>query len=151
MGGRATAVQLAEWWYRDVIGTPESLRGFGDGTTPMPDYLAPDVVLDAFKEAPVRPRYRGRDELRLWVREAFDVIDDAWWELREVIELSPTVAVSHAHVHGRMTTTGLEIDFPMTAVHVARGGLVVYMKGFVDKDEAIAAAREQVGGGASSW
>jgi hypothetical protein len=83
--------------------------------------------------------YRGHDG----VVEQFGRFMRAWAELRvdleEVLEVGDRVVVM-THWHGRSKGTGIEVDQRVAQVHELRDGLVVRVRQFRTREEALAAA-----------
>jgi hypothetical protein len=126
-------------WYATCVGSPEAMRGLGDGTCPIPAWIDENVVSDNLDEIP--GRFEGHDGLRRWARESFAIFDDGFFDLQEIIPVTDDVAVSAALVRGRMKETGLDPRFPLYTVHAFHQGRAVYAKGFADRDAALEFAR----------
>jgi ketosteroid isomerase-like protein len=80
--------------------------------------------------------YHGHDELRTWHRDS----EDAWEELRGEPEAyfdlgDQTLAFWMLHGQGRQS--GAEVAMPSAVVARSRDGLVVYLKGYADRPEAL--------------
>ena len=103
-------------------------------------YLHPEVEL-----SPALPalegsnltgnRYRGRDELREFLKTITDAWETLTVELEETIEEGDRVlAVENWRALGR---DGIEINTRLIDVYTFRDGLVVRIDGFRDKAEAL--------------
>jgi ketosteroid isomerase-like protein len=112
-----------------------------DGTIDTPN-VHEQAVVENFEGAPTQhPRFEGRDAIREWVRDAFAPLEDGWLEVVEAVEVAPHVHVASVLMRGRMKATGLELNFPMFTLNCTQDGKLIYSKGFLDRDEALAAGR----------
>ena len=120
----------------------EGLRGLADGTLPVGDWFADDAYFFNFESAPQTGPYVGEEGWRQWARELLDVLEDARSELQEVVEVDSENIVTVAQLRGRWKETGIELDFPLMTLTRWRHGKLVYGHGYLDRDEAIAAAAQ---------
>ncbi len=84
--------------------------------------------------------YRGHDGLREWARGRDEAFDEIRFVVRELVEVGELV-VALGHVHARGEASGLTLDTPSGWVVTVRDGRVASMYGYLDPDEALAAAR----------
>lgn len=124
----------------------EWIRGVAEGTIDTPG-IHERCVLENFDGAPTQhPRFEGPDAMREWVRDAFGPVDDGWLEIEEVVDPAPDAHVAAVRMRGRMTATGLELNFQMFTLSCIEDGKLIYSKGFLDRDEALAAGRAWAAG-----
>jgi ketosteroid isomerase-like protein len=81
--------------------------------------------------------YHGHDGMRKWHREN----DDAWGEeLRAereaAFDLGDTLLAFYV-LHARGQRSGVEVAMPAATVFTVRDGLIVYMKTYTDREEAL--------------
>jgi ketosteroid isomerase-like protein len=126
-------------------GNVETLRSFYErfnttGDAPAELFHA-DVEIHMFEGSPISGPYRGRDGLRRWCEDSFDILDDGRLLLDEVITgEDPDVMVVTNRFVGRMRHTRLTADFPLTVVVRFRDGLIARFEGYRERAEALAAA-----------
>ena len=94
-----------------------------------------------FEGSPIPGPYRGRDGLRQWRQDTFDVIQDWRLELEEVITGDdPDVMVAMQRFTGRMQHTDLPANFPLAVVVRFSDGLIARLEGHRERSEALEAA-----------
>jgi ketosteroid isomerase-like protein len=104
-------------------------------------FLHPDVEMRMFRGSPIPGPYHGRDGVRRWRDDTFEVIDDWRMELDEVIPGDdPDVLVAIHRFVGRMKHTDLPANFPLAVVVRFREGLIADLEGFRERSEALEAA-----------
>jgi len=83
-------------------------------------------------------RLRGRDQVRQFLEELGATWESQWIEVEEIIEApgDRVLAVERWNTEGR---DGIRVDFTITDVYTIRGGMIVRVDGFRDKDEALEA------------
>ena len=118
-------------------------RGFDD-IEGLIEWLTEDVELrSAIVGGADGSVYRGHDGIREWARgvgEAFDELHLVARDVRAVGEL----VVGLGHVTARGGASGLELDVPIGWVLTVRDGRVARMHGYLDPEEALAAAEAGV-------
>jgi hypothetical protein len=124
-------------WYAQSA-SPERFRAVADGSGPVASIVAEDHVLENIDEAPVTTPYAGPEGMRQWVRDTREAVDDAWIELLELEEAAASAYVAKIRLHGRIG--GIESDFVWYALHRLVDGRLIYTKGYLSKDDALAAA-----------
>ena len=104
------------------------------------ELLDPGVEMRMFRGSPIPGPYHGRDGVRRWREDTFDVIDDWRMELDEVIETGdPDVLVAIHRFVGRMKHTNLPADFPLAVVVRFRDGRIARFDGYRERAEALEA------------
>jgi ketosteroid isomerase-like protein len=83
---------------------------------------------------------RGHVELICWIERWLDAWDDAWDEVDEIVEVGDLV-VAAVRVHGRGRRSGMEISQRLFDVVELRDGRILRMREFLDRDQALEAAR----------
>jgi ketosteroid isomerase-like protein len=97
---------------------------------PSPDLTPPDF--DTV--------FHGREGfLRLW-RYWLDAFDDIGWEPEEVLDLGDRLLVT-TQQRGRGSGSGVAVTEPVFQLFTIREGLVVRQEDFLDRSEALRAAR----------
>jgi ketosteroid isomerase-like protein len=83
--------------------------------------------------------YRGHDGIRQMLRDFADVLDEVHFDYDEIRDLGErVVAIGSVRVRGK--ASGLETESPYACVGEIRGGRGVRLQGYLDPDEALAAA-----------
>ncbi|OLE35159.1 MAG: hypothetical protein AUG48_11440 [Actinobacteria bacterium 13_1_20CM_3_68_9] len=82
---------------------------------------------------------RGHDALICWVERWLEAWDDAWDEVEEIIETGGMV-VAAIRVHGRGRLSGMEVSQRLFDVVELRGGRVLRIREYLDRDQALEAA-----------
>ncbi len=91
---------------------------------------------DAF---PLTGPFHGHDGVRRWADEVWEVVRDLRVEVEEIIEVDGTTVVSVQWTRGQLSYTGLPGDALWAAVWSFRGGKAVRAKGYMSRQEALAA------------
>ena len=113
----------------------------GIGTETSLSFFDAAVVFEEPPEQPAPRVARGRDE----VARMFGEFDAAWAEhrseLEEIRSLDPqrVLALSIEHFRGR---DGIELDQPAGTIFTLRGGKIVRMQAFWDRESALRAVGE---------
>jgi ketosteroid isomerase-like protein len=108
---------------------------------PPVELVHPDIEIHMFEGSPISGPYHGRDGLRQWCQDTFDVIDSWRLELDDVITGDdPDLMVAVERFVGRMEHTGLAANFPLAVLVEFRDGLIVRFQGFRDRNDALEAA-----------
>ena len=81
--------------------------------------------------------YRGHEGLRSWQRDC----EDAWGEEIRVepeayFDLRERTLIFYV-LHGRGKHSGVEVAMPVATVFGWRDGLIVYFKGYADREDAL--------------
>ena len=87
--------------------------------------------------------YRGHDGIRQWARERAETFDELRFVLEEAREVGDSV-VALGHIHGRGEASGIVLDTPSGWVFSVRDGKIASMRGYLDRDAALDAARRGV-------
>ncbi len=109
---------------------------------PYLDFLDPDVSYAPATAATEGMTYEGKEAVRAYLRG----ISETWNGLEcDPVEFRTVgkclVMIGRWRATGR--ASGVAVDSPIIVVHEIRDGKIVWLRGFTDQDEAIAAAREQ--------
>jgi len=100
-------------------------------------FCDPQIELHSAVTAPGGATYTGHDGVRQWHRDLADGWgDDLWIEPEAYFDLGDHTATFHV-LHGRGHQSGAAVAMP--AAHVCRwvDGLIVYFRGYSDRDEAL--------------
>jgi hypothetical protein len=119
------------------------VRGLADGSLEIPHWIAEDVEIVNFDEAPVPGRFVGHEGLREWARESFGpAVEDGGFRFEGPPEpVAPNVIVRRQTAMGRGKETEIGIEWPMVGLACFRDGKIVYMKGFLRYEDAVEAGR----------
>jgi ketosteroid isomerase-like protein len=80
--------------------------------------------------------YRGHEELRAWYRDSIDAWEEIRGEPEAYFDLGDhTLAFWMLRGHGRQS--GAEVATPSAVVARFRDGMLVYLKAYVDRNEAL--------------
>jgi ketosteroid isomerase-like protein len=123
----------------------EALRRYHDllneTQEPPVELVHPELEIVMFEGSPISGPYFGREGLRQWRDDTFDVIDEWRLELDDVATGDdPDVMVAFERFVGRMKHTDLQANFPLAVLVRFRDGMIVRFEGFRDRDEALRAA-----------
>jgi ketosteroid isomerase-like protein len=106
------------------------------------ELLARDSVFEIPPEASVEPdTYLGREGARRYFSGFDGMIDDVRFELLDLEQVTDDTVLAEATLRGRGSTTGIQVEQGTFAVLTVRDGLVTWIKPYVDRDAALAAAR----------
>jgi ketosteroid isomerase-like protein len=99
-----------------------------------------DAELDwSVSEAPDSGVYRGRAEWRKWLTGRLDGLEDARFDVAELIDVAPDTVVVVAHLRGRGRTSGVEIAALGAGVWTLRAGQVTGITMYQTKAQALRA------------
>ena len=101
----------------------------------------PDVEFDWTESiAPFRDVYRGHDAIRLFWSEVYVAWDEFRFVVEEIHDCGDGRLVARTTVHGRASTTGLELQAGGAMLWVVRDGAIVSGKLFQTAAQALEAA-----------
>ena len=108
------------------------------------DLLTGDCELKNATTAVTDATYVGYEGALKWRRDMFDVVEDARFELDEVVATGPNhVVVANSFV-GRGASSGVPVDMRWTSVFWIQDGKIVRAAGFNTRREALEAVGEDV-------
>jgi ketosteroid isomerase-like protein len=135
-------VELVRRTYEVINSIGRTGPGFIDPADVAPDLwerLAPDFELHDRPDLPDAKVYRGREESKEFWRKTQELFAELHWEPREFIDLGHAVVVETRIVAlGRGSEVRIEAD--ETDVFWFREGMIVRLRGFPTKAEALEAA-----------
>jgi ketosteroid isomerase-like protein len=105
--------------------------------------LSPDVVWESRSGSPFpgfRDVYRGRPEVREWVAQAFEVIEDVHTEVEEITDLGDDRLLIAFVRTGRGKGSGVPVELRDWWVVWFAEGLITRRQAFWARDEALEAA-----------
>jgi ketosteroid isomerase-like protein len=112
---------------------------FNDGVLPV-DLCDEQVEITNPDGFPLTGPYYGREGVRRWASDAWDIIDEIRVEPVEVFEVADSDGVVVVLENsGRMRHTGLPANFRWAAVMRIRDGKLVRAQGFMSKGRALKA------------
>jgi len=106
------------------------------------EFLDPQIELLTPPGTPEEGSYRGYQQARRHLTELLEPFEDVRVEPEEFIETKDQVIVI-VHVSGRGRGSGLPIDTTFAHLLTVRGGRVVRLRAFFDREEALEAAGVQ--------
>ena len=118
------------WWAR-----------FNEDGEPPLDLCHPDIEMRNPDGFPVTGPYFGREGIRQWAVDVYDVVDDARGEVEEVVDVGDGDSViAVLRQTGRWKHTQISAEVKWAAVMTMRDGKLFRAKGFLSKGEALEAA-----------
>jgi steroid delta-isomerase-like uncharacterized protein len=103
--------------------------------------LAPDVVWEENAELPgLKEVYRGRDEVRRWAEEVFEIFESPHQELDRITELSGDRVFTETVTTAHGKTSGVPTELRYWAVFWITEGKIARRQVFWNRDEALEAA-----------
>lgn len=120
----------------------ELVRRLGDaintGDIP-PDVLTEDFELKNATTAVTDATYHGHDGALQWRADFFDVVDDAHFEIEEIMAANDDYVVIANHLTGRGSSSGAPVDLRWASVFWFREGKICRVAGFNSKRAALQA------------
>jgi ketosteroid isomerase-like protein len=105
------------------------------------EFLDPEVEVRPIDEPPVGLRsYRGHEGFRRYLADTREVWGRFGWEAGELIDAGESV-VARTRFYAEGRASGLPVEATVYIVWVVRDGKAVSARGYLDRDEALAAAR----------
>jgi ketosteroid isomerase-like protein len=103
---------------------------------------APDMLLEAPTDAFTEGEWRGPEGAVAFVANQMEVLEDMWLRVDEHIEVGDDdVIVLAVTFGGRARHSGLDVELHPVHVFRRRNGLTVRWEIFLDRSEALEAAR----------
>jgi ketosteroid isomerase-like protein len=110
-----------------------------DGVEAILEFLDPEVEVTPFEEAPGGRSYRGHDGFRQYLSDTREIWGQFGWEATDLIDLGDSVVVrTRFHAEGR--GSGVPVEATVFIVWGMHDGKAVSARGYLDRDEALAAA-----------
>jgi ketosteroid isomerase-like protein len=103
------------------------------------ELLDPEIELLTPQGTPEEGSYRGYQQARRHLTDLLEPFEDVRVEPKEFIETDDEMVVI-VHVSGRGKGSGLPIDTTFAHLLTMRGGRVVRLRAFFDREEALQAA-----------
>ena len=88
----------------------------------------------------MEPVFHGHDGMRQLWRYWLDAFEDLRWEPEEILDFGDAFLVT-AQQSGHGSGSGVAVGEPVFQLFKLRGGLVVRQEDFLDRSEALEAAR----------
>jgi ketosteroid isomerase-like protein len=105
------------------------------------DYVDPNIVFQSAIVSGAQGKiFRGYDGLRVWAAESEEAFDELQTVPGEFRDLGEDVLVL-GHIFARGRRSGTPVESPAAFLCSLRGGRVVRVRGYLDWDEALEAAR----------
>jgi ketosteroid isomerase-like protein len=103
--------------------------------------VAAEAELDwSASDGPDSGIYRGPEEWRKWLTGRLEGLEDARFDVTEVIDVPPDTVVVVAHMRGRGRASGVEIAALGAGVCTVRAGQVTGATMYQTRDQALEAA-----------
>jgi ketosteroid isomerase-like protein len=83
--------------------------------------------------------YRGYEGGLKWRDDLFDVVDDARYEIDEILAAGPDYVVVANHVAGRGSSSGVPVELRWASVFWLRKGQIARVAGFERRRDALRA------------
>jgi ketosteroid isomerase-like protein len=110
-----------------------------EGEEAILEYLDPEFEVAPIEEAPGGRTYRGHDGFRQYLADTREIWGQFGWEATELIDQGDSVVVrTRFHAEGR--GSGVPVEAIVFIVWAMRDGKAVSARGYLDRDEALAAA-----------
>ena len=118
------------------------MRGFYDpvGVDRWLSCLHEDAELHELAEIPDSKVYRGHDEIRAWLEHAQEIVSGWEWTPEEVLAEGDDVVVLKVRLTAAGRSSGVPIDQVVFHVIDVRGDRIARVRGFLQRDRALAAA-----------
>jgi ketosteroid isomerase-like protein len=111
------------------------------GVEGMVRHVHPDFEMATPPEVAAEPgTYRGRDGVRRWFDEFYEVMDEVTLDATELEPAGEGAVVGTITIRTRAATTGIETSLQVPVVCDVADGQIVGMRFFGSREEALAAA-----------
>lgn len=115
-------------------------RGLERGSL-SPELCHPEIEIRNWDESPVRGPYHGHEGLVQWWSDFADVIEDARFKLREVVDLEDGRVLTVNELAGKFRLTGIELeDAIWGSIITVRDGKIAGAMGYATAGRAKKAA-----------
>jgi ketosteroid isomerase-like protein len=113
----------------------------GAGVETLLPYLDPEIDLISTPEfLPDAEDYHGHDGVRAWFDKIGELVEDMRWQPEEIIDAGDRL-VAAVLVSGRGRASGVAVELRQFLVVTVRDGKGVRIESYLDRDQALAAAR----------
>jgi ketosteroid isomerase-like protein len=100
----------------------------------------PQIEWHFERDAVISGRHRGRDEVRAALSSFMTEWEDFAVEIEELIAADDERVVMLVHLSGRGRGSGLPLDFREANIFTIRGGRIVNVEEYFDREQALLAA-----------
>ena len=115
-------------------------RGLERGSL-SPELCHPEIEIRNWDESPVRGPYHGHEGLVQWWSDFADVIEDARFKLREVVDLEDGRVLTVNELAGKFRLTGIELEGAIWgSIITVRDGKIAGAMGYATAGRAKKAA-----------
>jgi ketosteroid isomerase-like protein len=104
-----------------------------------PGMLTEDFELKNATTAVTDATYHGYEGALKWRQDFFDVVEDAHYEIDEILAATDDYVVIANHLAGRGSTSGVPVDLRWASVFWFRDGKVARVAGFNSRRAALEA------------
>ena len=122
---------VRRWW-----------EGFNaDGMPPL-TLCDAEIQIRNPPDLPVSGLFEGHDGVRRWRDQTFEIVDTAWVEPEEIVDVhgDGTTVLMLLRVTGTASHTGIKIDYEWAAVWTIRHGKLLRAQGYLNRADALEAA-----------
>ena len=105
------------------------------------EHVSPDVVVENFEEFMITEPYHGHDGVRQWAIDNGEGVRGGWLDLEEITDMGGGWVLTRHLAHGTATSTGIDFSLRFHAAIRVEDGLIVYVKGFREREDAEEAIR----------
>ena len=107
--------------------------------TVPPDLLTPDFEVRNATTAVTDATYHGHEGALQWRSDLFDVVEDARFEVDEIVAEGPDYLVVATRIVGRGRLSGAPVDLPWVSVFWFRESKIARAEGYNRRGEALRA------------
>jgi ketosteroid isomerase-like protein len=112
-----------------------------NGVDGLLSHLTEDVDWRAMEGAPDdHGPIHGKEAMRAYVQDWFDMFDDVRWEPVELIDAGGDQVVALVRLTGRAKLSGAETDMTYAVVHTIRDGKAAVGREYATREQALEAA-----------
>jgi ketosteroid isomerase-like protein len=104
-----------------------------------PDLLTPDFEVRNATTAVTDATYHGHEGALQWRSDLFDVVQDACFEVDEILAAGADYLVVATRIVGRGRLSGAPVDLPWVSVFWFRDGMIARAEGYNRRREALQA------------
>jgi ketosteroid isomerase-like protein len=122
----------------NVLAVRRLAAAVNEGPIPR-ELLADDFELKNATTAVTDATYRGYEGGLKWRDDLFDVVDDARYEIDEILAAGPDYVVVANHVAGRGSSSGVPVELRWASVFWLRKGQIARVAGFERRRDALRA------------
>lgn len=122
---------VRRWW-----------EGFNEDGMPPLALCDDDIQIWMSPDFPVRGVFEGHAGVRRWRDQVFDIFDNPRVEPEDIVDVpgDATAVLMLLRATGKMSYTGMRVDYEWAAIWTIQDGKVLHCQGFLNRAEALEAA-----------